>query len=43
MGEAIVGDVALALAALVGLVGESDRKAPEPRPASPDPPVAAIR
>jgi benzoylformate decarboxylase len=37
MGEAIVGDVAGALAALVGLVGESDRKLPEPRPASPDP------
>jgi benzoylformate decarboxylase len=38
MGEAIVGDVAAALQALVGLVGESDREPPEPRPASPDPP-----
>jgi benzoylformate decarboxylase len=38
MGEAIVGDVADALTRLVGLVGESDRQIPEPRPASPDPP-----
>jgi benzoylformate decarboxylase len=38
MGEAILGDVAAALQALVGLVGESDREPPEPRPASPDPP-----
>jgi benzoylformate decarboxylase len=37
MGEAIVGDVAAALAALVALVGESDRRAPEARPAPPDP------
>jgi benzoylformate decarboxylase len=37
MGEAIVGDVASALAALVALVGESDRPAPETRPAPPDP------
>src|SRR6185295_2934635 len=37
MGEAIVGDVAAALARLVGLVGESDRQAPGPRPAAPDP------
>ena len=39
MGEAIVGDVAGALAALVALVGESDRRPPEPRPPSPDPPA----
>ena len=39
MGEAIVGDVAGALAALVGLVGESDRRPPEPRPPSPEPPA----
>ena len=39
MGEAIVGDVAGALAALVGLVGESDRRLPEPRPPSPEPPA----
>jgi benzoylformate decarboxylase len=38
MGEAIVGDVADALTRLVGLVGESDRQIPEPRPAPPDPP-----
>ncbi|MGZ4197772.1 MAG: benzoylformate decarboxylase, partial [Solirubrobacteraceae bacterium] len=37
MGEAIVGDVAGALAALVALVGESDRPAPEARLAPPDP------
>ncbi len=39
MGDAIVGDVALALQELVELVGESDRPAPEPRaaPAEPDP------
>ena len=37
MGDAIVGDVALTLAQLVELVGESDRSAPEPRPA-PGPP-----
>jgi benzoylformate decarboxylase len=39
MGEAIVGDVADALTRLVGLVGESDRQIPEPRPAPPDPPL----
>jgi benzoylformate decarboxylase len=38
MGEAIVGDVAGALAALVAHVGESDRAVPEPRPAPGDPP-----
>jgi benzoylformate decarboxylase len=38
MGDAIVGDVAFALAQLVELVGESDRSAPEPRPAPGDPP-----
>ncbi|HMG99338.1 MAG TPA: benzoylformate decarboxylase [Gaiellales bacterium] len=32
MGEAIVADVGLALAALLALLGESDRKPPEPRP-----------
>jgi benzoylformate decarboxylase len=37
MGEAIVGDVAGALSALVALVGESDRPSPEPRPAPGDP------
>ena len=37
MGEAIVGDVAGALSALVALVGESDRPAPQARPAPPDP------
>ena len=37
MGDAIVGDVALALQALVELVGESDRHAPDPRPAPPEP------
>ncbi len=37
MGDAIVGDVALALQALVDLVGESDRHAPDPRPAPPEP------
>jgi benzoylformate decarboxylase len=36
MGDALVGDVALALQELVELVGESDRHAPDPRP---DPPV----
>ena len=39
MGEAIVGDVAGALAALLGLVGEADRRLPEPRPPSPEPPA----
>jgi benzoylformate decarboxylase len=37
MGDAILGDVALALAALVDLVPEADRPPPAPRPA-PDPP-----
>jgi len=37
MGDAIVGDVALALAQLVELVGESDRPRPDPRPAPPAP------
>ena len=37
MGEAIVGDVAGALSALVALAGESDRPAPQARPAPPDP------
>ena len=36
MGDALVGDVALALQELTELVGESDRHAPDPRP---DPPV----
>jgi benzoylformate decarboxylase len=36
MGDALVGDVALALQELAELVGESDRHAPDPRP---DPPV----
>jgi benzoylformate decarboxylase len=40
MGDAVVGDVALALQELVGLVGESDRSSPEPRPAPGDPPQA---
>jgi benzoylformate decarboxylase len=38
MGDALVGDVALALQELVELVGESDRHAPDPRP---DPPAPA--
>jgi benzoylformate decarboxylase len=38
MGDAIVGDVALALEQLVELVGHADRAAPEPRPAPGDPP-----
>src|SRR5437660_1246154 len=37
-GDAIVGDVALALTELVELVGESDREAPDPRPDPADPP-----
>ena len=40
MGDAIVGDVGLALQQLVELVGESDRHAPDPRPAPPEPPAA---
>jgi benzoylformate decarboxylase len=38
MGDAVVGDVALALEQLVELVGQPDRAAPEPRPAPGDPP-----
>src|SRR5205823_666962 len=37
MGDAIVGDVALALTDLVELVGEAERPAPDPRPAPADP------
>ena len=37
MGDAIVGDVALALKQLVELVGESDRPRRDPRPAPPEP------
>ena len=37
MGDAIVGDVALALERLVALTGTSDRTPPEPRPAPGDP------
>jgi benzoylformate decarboxylase len=37
MGDAIVGDVALALQQLVELVGESDRTDPSPRSAPPEP------
>ena len=40
MGDAILGDVGLALAHLVELVGESDRPAPEARPAPGEPPDA---
>jgi benzoylformate decarboxylase len=40
MGDAIVGDVGLALQQLVELVGESNRPPPEPRPAPGDPPEA---
>ncbi len=40
MGDAIVGDVALALQALVELVGESDRPRPDRRAAPPEPPQA---
>src|SRR5205823_10472567 len=40
MGDAIVGDVGLALQELVGLVGDSDRAGPAPRPAPGDPPDA---
>jgi benzoylformate decarboxylase len=39
MGDALVGDVALALQELVELVGESDRHAPDPRPEPPSPEV----
>jgi benzoylformate decarboxylase len=40
MGEAIVGDVAVALALLVGLVGESERPRPEARLEPCEPPHA---
>ncbi len=40
MGDAIVGDVGRGLAALVELVGESDRSAPAARPPAGDPPEA---
>ncbi len=40
MGEAIVGDVGLALERLVALVPEATRDAPEPRPEPGDPPAA---
>jgi benzoylformate decarboxylase len=40
MGDAIVGDVRLALERLVDLVGEADRSAPPARPAPGDPPAA---
>jgi benzoylformate decarboxylase len=40
MGDAIVGDVALALQQLIQLVGESERPAPEPRAAPGEPPQA---
>jgi benzoylformate decarboxylase len=40
MGDAIVGDVALALQRLVELVGEADRQVPDPRPAPDEPPHA---
>ncbi len=40
MGDAILGDVGLALKELVQLVGESERPAPEPRPAPGEPPHA---
>ncbi|MCW3047085.1 MAG: hypothetical protein JWO74_1369 [Solirubrobacterales bacterium] len=40
MGDAIVGDVALALERLVELVGEADRPVPAPRPEPGEPPHA---
>jgi benzoylformate decarboxylase len=40
VGDAIVGDVALALKRLVELVGDSDRPLPDPRPAPGEPPHA---
>jgi benzoylformate decarboxylase len=40
MGDAILGDVGLALKELVQLVGESQRPGPEPRPAAGEPPHA---
>jgi benzoylformate decarboxylase len=40
MGDAILGDVALALQRLVELVGEAERPAPDPRPEPGEPPRA---
>ena len=40
MGDALVGDVALALERLVALTGTSDRTPPDPRPAPGEPPEA---
>jgi benzoylformate decarboxylase len=40
MGDAILGDVGLALTQLAELVAESDRPHPDPRPAPGDPPQA---
>lgn len=40
MGDAVLGDVALALASLVELAGESERPAPQARPEPGDPPAA---
>jgi benzoylformate decarboxylase len=40
MGEAIVADPALTLAALAGVLGESDRQAPPPRPAPEPVPIS---
>jgi benzoylformate decarboxylase len=40
MGEAIVGDVAVALERLVALVSRGTRDAPDPRPAPGEPPAA---
>jgi benzoylformate decarboxylase len=40
MGEAILGDVGLALAALVELVPEAERALPDPRPPLGEPPTA---
>jgi benzoylformate decarboxylase len=40
MGDAILGDPALALRSLVELTGESERTAPEPRPEPGEPPHA---
>ncbi len=40
MGDAILGDVGLALANLVEMIGDSDREPPEPRPEPGDPPTA---
>jgi benzoylformate decarboxylase len=40
MGDAIVGDVAIALEQLLDLVGDCDRVAPEPRPDPSEPPAS---